>query len=438
MLNAAVLHHDRYWLINAHCPVTLLPAHWPDGGDRTGLVPVNLCLADGQLVAVQPAALTPADTLPRVDLQGRLVLPGFVDSHTHLDKGHIWERSPNPDGTFTGALHATRADAAAHWHHDDVRRRMEFGLRCSEAHGTTAIRTHIDCGNGQAKISLPIAAQLREEWRDRITLQIVSLLTLNDFLTPAGVAVADQIADLGAVLGAVTYPHPNLDQQLDTFFQLAADRQIEQLDFHADETKDPTSMSLRHLAQAALRHSFQGQILCGHCCSLAMQAPEEVDITLNLVREAGIELVSLPMCNLFLQDRRTDGTTPRWRGVTLAHEARRAGISLSFASDNCRDPFYGFGDHDMLEVWTQSVRIAHLDYPYGDWIQTVNDQPSRSMGLGHNRLEPGRSADLVIFPARYYSELLARSQHDRLVLRHGKPSDRTLPDYAELDDLVLP
>ena len=36
--------------------------------------------------------------------------PGFVDAHTHLDKGHIWARRRNPDGTHAGAAAAVAAE----------------------------------------------------------------------------------------------------------------------------------------------------------------------------------------------------------------------------------------------------------------------------------------------------------------------------------------
>lgn len=90
----------------------------------------------------------------------------------------------------------------------------------------------------------------------------------------------------------------------------------------------------------------------------------------------------------------------------------------------------------MLEVFRESVRIAHLDYPCGDWVETVTDIPAQTLGLGANRLEPGQGADCIIFSGRSYSELLARSQHDRWVIRGGKRCDRPLPDYRKLDDLV--
>ncbi|MCG8690228.1 MAG: amidohydrolase family protein, partial [Minwuiales bacterium] len=150
----------------------------------------------------------------------------------------------------------------------------------------------------------------------------------------------------------------------------------------------------------------------------------------------GIAIVSLPMCNLYLQDR-TPGRTPRSRGITLVHELKARGIPVAVASDNCRDPFYGFGDHDMLEVFTQAVRIAHLDRPYGDWPRAVTATPATVMGLdGTGRIAVGASADLICFSGRRYSELLSRREPDRIVLRAGRAVDTALPSYEELDHLV--
>jgi cytosine/creatinine deaminase len=118
------------------------------------------------------------------------------------------------------------------------------------------------------------------------------------------------------------------------------------------------------------------------------------------------------------------------------HELQSEGVPVAFASDNCRDPFFGFGDHDVLEVFEQAVRIAHLDAPYGDWIASVTTTPARIMNLSQGKIIPGNSADLIIFPARYFSELLARSQHNRIVIRKGKQINTQLPDYCELDDLI--
>ena len=403
----------------------------------------GVCLVDVEIAAGTIAQIIPAGTkpvsssgdIPVVDLQGGLVWPCFVDMHTHLDKGHIWERSPNPDGTFASAIEAVRPDAQKNWNADDVYRRMEFGLKCSYAHGTKAIRTHIDSAGEQGTLSLEVFEALQAEWGDRLILQAVSLVSLDYFLTPAGEKLADCIAEIGGILGGVAYINPDLDKQLDQVFTLAKERNLN-LDFHTDENNDPDSVTLQQVAKTAVRHQISGQIICGHCCSLAVQPSDLVTETLALVKAANIGIVSLPMCNLYLQDRQSQAT-PRWRGVTLLHELKAAGIRVAVASDNCRDPFYGFGDHDVLEVFNMAVRIAHLDRPWGDWPCAVTKTPADLMGLPNlGQIAVGLPADLILFKARNFSELLSRAQSDRTVVRQGREIDTTLPDYRELDDLL--
>jgi len=473
----APLNSAHYWLTNAHVPAPLLVGYnAPTTGDfahvdieiQAGVIRQILPCGDRPPTDTHPTA-TPPTNIPTVDLQRGMVWCGFVDMHTHLDKGHIWERAINRGGSFDDALAAVRADSEKNWDAGDVYRRMSFGLKCSYAHGTTAIRTHIDSAGKQAQISFEVLKAAQADWAGRLTLQGVSLVPTDYFLTPDGEALADLVATAGGVLGAVVFMADDIDAQLDRMFELAAERQLN-LDFHTDESGNPNDIALRHVAAAAIRHQFSRQVVCGHCCSLAVQSPDEVLKTITLVQQANLGIVSLPMCNLFLQDRnqQTSGTwalasnlaspvagspvasppittpfsqpsaTPRWRGVTLLHELKHAGVRVAIASDNCRDPFFGFGDHDGLEVFTQGVRIAQLDSPYGDWCRVITTTPADLMGLPQiGRIGVGLSADLVLFKARYFSELLSRPQGDRIVLRQGKPIDSTLPDYAELDDLLL-
>ena len=424
---------DRYCLKNAHIPSCLLEDIEITPETREGLCLLDLEIAEGKITKIVPGGSIDTER-EIINLNKKIVFPCFVDIHTHLDKGHIWQRSPNPDGTFDSALNTVKNDYL-NWQFEDVYRRMEFGIKCSYARGTKAIRTHIDSFGELADISLKAIETLQQEWSDKITLQAVSLVTLDYFQTDRGVALADKIQDIDGILGGVVYMHPELDTQLDNIFSLAAERGLN-LDFHVDENGDRDSICLRKVAQTAIRHQFKGNIVCGHCCSLAVQDPETVNITLEAVKKANIAVVSLPMCNLYLQDREA-GKTPFWRGVTRVHELKQKGIPIAFASDNCRDPFYAFGDHDVLEAFTQAVRIAHLDMPYGDWCASVTKTAADSIGLSKmGRIAPGSPADLIIFKARYFSELLSRSQGDRMVLRLGKSIETTLPDYAELDDLL--
>ncbi len=395
-------------------------------GQGGGLTRIGLTIADGRIVD------GPGDVT--VDMGGAMVFPGFTDMHTHLDKGHIWPRAANPDGSFMGALTTVSADREAHWTAEDVRRRMDFALRCAYGHGTTAIRTHLDSIAPQDSISWPIFREMRAEWAGRIALQASCLVGVDradmdgDF-----VKTADIVAASGGVLGMVTYPVPDIRERLRGFFRLASERGLE-VDFHADETGDPDVATLRLIAETVLETGFDAPVTVGHCCSLAVQDAAECDRTLDLVAKAGLNIVSLPMCNLYLQARQT-GRTPRWRGLTVVHEMKARGINVSFASDNTRDPFYAYGDLDMLEVMREATRIGHLDHADPDWVQAFLANPARACGFAAPSLAPGAPADLVITRARDWSELFSRPQSDRIVLRAGRVIDRTLPDYAELDDL---
>jgi cytosine/creatinine deaminase len=207
------------------------------------------------------------------------------------------------------------------------------------------------------------------------------------------------------------------------------------VDFHVDETMDPTTNTLAEIARAVIETGFSAPVVVGHCCSVSAMDEAAANRTLDLVAKAGLHVVSLPMCNLYLQDRHAN-RTPRRRGITLVHEMRARGINVSFASDNTRDPFYAYGDLDMLEVLREATRIGHLDHSAPDWVQSVLANPARACGMPAPSLAPGAPADLVIFKARSWTELFARPQSDRIVLRKGVQIDRTLPDYAELDDLM--
>jgi cytosine deaminase len=393
---------------------------------------VDIRFDGGRITAIQPSGEAVAGLH---DCAGGLVFPGFVDLHTHLDKGHIWPRTPNPDGSFQGALGAVGADRAAHWSAADIRARFEFGLRCAYAHGTVAIRTHLDSLAPQHRISWPLFAELRAEWADRITLQasaIVGLPLLDDAAFAGD--LARMVARIGGQMGGVVYPMERLDARLRGLLRLAADHGLD-LDIHMDETLDESARALPLLAEAALEMGFPGRILVGHCCSLTVQSAAEIDRTLDLMARARIDVVSLPMCNMYLQDR-APGRTPRRRGVTLLHEMAARGLRVAVASDNCRDPFYAYGDHDLLEVYREAVRIAHLDHPFGTWHRAVGQTPAEIMGIDAGRIAVGAVADLVLFRARSLNELLSRAQSDRVVLRAGVAIDSRPPDYAELDSLV--
>jgi cytosine deaminase len=432
-----------YKIVNARVPVDLLAAQLPAAhSDR--LKVVDITIEAGLIKRIEAHAKSAElSGITAVELDDYLVLPRFADVHTHLDKAQIWPRSPNPNGTFLAARTTVAADREARWTAEDVRARMHFSLRCAFAHGTGAIRTHIDSIGKQTAISWPIFAELRDDWKDRLSLQGVALF-------PVDLAINDEtqfreivatVARYGGVLGGLTFlgepPDEKLDRALDRVIGAAAAHGLD-LDFHVDESDSPNARTLARIAAAALRLKFKGRIVAGHCCSLALASDSARARIIEAVARAGIAVVSLPMCNMYLQDR-FFGRTPRWRGVAPLHELEAAGVPVMVASDNTRDPFYAYGDLDMLEVFREATRILHLDHSDRPWARLLSVTPSHIMRLSHHgQIGVGQRADLVLTRARTFAELNARPQSDRAVLVGGLAVETMPPHYCELDALQLP
>lgn len=418
--------------------------------DVDGVITADVQVQSGRLQSILPSGSSETAGIC-VDMQHSMMFPTFVDIHTHIDKSHTCERSRNDDGSLTGADRSTASDSYQ-WNTEDLKRRMDFAVQSAYAHGTSALRTHlINMTPMQLEMTWPTFDSLRARWAGRVELQAVSLVVLSYFRdAAAGVALADAVAAHGGVLGAAVCcseagGHPEDDwttcdadreQLLDRLFGLAMERGLD-LDFHVDENRNAAAKGLRYVAEKALQLGFTGRIVCGHCCSLAWQSPEDVAVTAELARRAGITVVSLPLVNEWTQDR-CPGRTPRWRGITAMQELAAAGVPVALASDNIRDQFYAYGDLDMLEVFSQGCRIGHLDRPYAAWPLAVTAVPAAAMGVDGGRLAIGGPANFVLFRGRCYSELLSRSQYDRVVVRAGTAIAEAVPDYRLLDAEPLP
>ncbi len=402
--------------------------------------PAALCdlVVDGeQIVTVARSGELPARPgVAEIDLDGAIVLPGLIDAHVHLDKAHTWDRAPNRTATFMGALTTLGADSA-NWTEADLERRAEYSLRCAYAHGTSVVRTHLDTGSlSKAETSHTVMARLRRRWAGRIELQTVPLCGIADFSSENGAKIAELSVRTGAsALGGFAFMSADLPQQLDRELATAREHGLG-LDLHVDETGNPQSEILRFIAEAVLRSEFPYPVVCGHCCSLSVQPPERQRSTIDVVKAAGLKIISLPMCNLYLQDRRPAGAFPRspsWRGLAPLQDLLDAGVPVACASDNVRDAFFAFGDFDVLEVYAQSVRLAHLDERLDDSVRVVTSTAAEIVGLpSYGRVVAGAPARLVVTEARTFNELLSRPTAPRQRLDGEKIHRPARPDYREL------
>ncbi len=381
---------------------------------------VAIAIAAGHIADIGPALPWPA--IRRWDGGGRVVLPGLVEPHVHLDKTYLNSRGhfPNHSGTLLEAIDVWRA-AKKQRSRADVQTAVRRALRAAIAHGVTAMRSHVDTEEPCDLETLAAILEVREEFRHAIDLQIVALgfagtSPVVDRVMAAAMAMgADSVGGAPALV-----PHPAAS--LATIFALA-ERTGKPIDLHIDETEEPAGCTLSVLAEMTIATGMQGLVTAGHCCSLAFMEEAEACRVIERVAAAGISIVTLPSCNLVLMGR---GMHPPPRGMTRVKELLAAGVNVCAGSDNAQDPFNPFGSYDPLQSAQLAAHIAHMtsEDELDACRKMVTGWAGTALGLDGYGLQMGAHADLVVLDTFDPQEAvtappprLATFKNGRLVVR---------------------
>ena len=285
------------------------------------------------------------------DLNGKVVLPGLVDIHTHLDK--TYASIENQSGTLLEAIAMWR-EIKQQRTAADVAQVTRKAVRQASSHGVTALRTHVDMSVPKDLTFLEAILQVRAEYKTQIDVQIVvlgsaSMLEKAPLMREAISMGADFIGGAPALM-------PNPEEDIRAALDMAELLGVP-IDLHIDETEDPNMNTLAYLAEQTITRGLHGQVTAGHCCSLTFMGEETAAKTIDLVAKAQINIVTLPSCNLVLMGREHQ---PPPRGTTRVKQLLAAGVNVCAGSDNVRDPFNPFGGYDPLHIANLNAHLAHM------------------------------------------------------------------------------
>lgn len=353
------------------------------------------------------------------NLNGNIVLPGFVDAHVHLDKA--FSTTFNKSGTLQEAIDTWRAEKP-HLTYEGYTARMMQALQVAVLKGTTHVRTHIDIDSERGFAALEAMLETREKFQHMIDVQVVALgqAGLNDEETQAVQAALEMGAD---IVGGAPALLPEPQKSIDTIFELA-ERYGKRIDLHIDETEDPSMLTLEYLAEKTLEQGMQGLITAGHCCSLAFVEDRVADRVIEKVKEAKLHIVTLPSCNLVLMGR---GIQPVPRGLTRVKELLGANVNVLAASDNVRDPFNPLGNYDLLHMANLTAHACHMTgaSELQMCLNMVTNNAAEALGLENYGLFEGAKADLVVVDAVNVMNMLAGVPERLATFKDGKCIVRT-------------
>jgi cytosine deaminase len=393
-------------------PLLLRGARSPAGAE------VDVRVERGRIAAVEPAGAAGAAG-EVLDLRGHVLLPALAEPHAHLDKAYTADLFEDPAPDLLGAIgawHAHRRTLSV----DDIQARARRAALAALERGVTAIRSHVDVGEGIELRGVQALVALREELRGLVDLQVAPLTYP---LTGAEGEENRELLREALALGADTVggaPHLDADPAANLRWTLELAREHgRDVDLHMDEHLRG-DLDLPVLA-ALVADGFPGAVAASHCCSLGMAAPELQDEVAGALARAGIAVVTLPLTNLYLQGRGWRTATPR--GLTALPALLAAGVEVAGGGDNVQDPFNPLGCGDPLHTAQLLVAAGHL--PVEQAVGLVTAGARTAMALPPLRLEPGHPADLVAIAGASLREVVAGAPEERIVIRAGRVVART-------------
>ena len=389
-------------------------------GRLTGseMQPVDIGVADGRIVDIAPHIAADA---PEQQLNGRLVIPGFVETHIHLDKSCILERCNCERGTLEEAIE-TVAAAKRSFTEADIHARAQRTLEKAIIQGTTRMRTHVEADPRVGLNGFHALRTLKRDYAWALDLQICVFpqegLTNDPGTEELLVEACEQGAD---VIGGCPYTDTDPAAQTTRIFDIARRFDLD-VDFHLDFDLDPSWMHLDEVCRQTDAHRWGGRVAVGHVTKLSTVDRGRLSEIGARLANAGVAVTGLPATDLFLMGREHHHHVPR--GVAPAHRLLAHGVTCSLATNNVLNPFTPFGDCSLIRIANLYANIAQLGRSADmracfDMITTL---PARLMNAARYGVAVGHAADLVVIDSSDPAMAVAELAQPLFGYKHGRRS----------------
>ncbi|MET4294865.1 cytosine deaminase [Bradyrhizobium sp. LB8.2] len=358
---------------------------------RGAASPMDIGVTRGRITAIEP---TLACEAIEVNVGGRLALPGFVDSHIHLDKACLLGRCDHNHGSVSEAIRAVagmKKDLTV----EDVYARGARVLERAIVHGTTRMRTHVEIDPRIGLRGFEAVKSLKRDyaWAIDLSLCVFPQEGLTNDPGSEGLLI-QALRDGGEVIGGCPYTDTDPNAHLARIFDLAEEFDVD-VDLHLDFDLDPSWWHLDEVCRQTERRNYRGRVAIGHATKLSALPPERLKAATAKLAQAGVAVTVLPATDLYLMGRETTHNAPR--GLTLAHKLAREGVLCSVATNNVLNPFTPFGDASLLRMANFYANVAHASVnDFDTCLDLVTELPARLMNLGDYGIKVGNPADLVV------------------------------------------
>ena len=384
--------------------------------DRDDLV--DIAIAGERIVSVDPVARPARET---IELGARLVTPGLVESHIHLDKVLLTDRVTATAGTLEEAIRVT-GQAKRTFTVEDITSRARRVLDLAVRAGTTAMRSHVEVDPLVGLTGIEAMLALRAEYAPALDLQLCAFAQEGIVKAPGTEGLLRRALSMGAdLVGGCPYNDSDGVEHVRIVFGLATAFGVD-ADFHVDFSDEPEHLHVREIAAQTVRAGWQGRVAVGHLTELAAVPGFRQDELIAEIAGAGLGVICLPATDLYLMGRQDEFNVRR--GLTPIKRLLNAGVPVALASNNVRNAFTPVGTADLAHMTFLAALAAHMGTPaeLRALLATITTHPARLLRLADYGLTPGSRADLVVWDCARAEDVAATLPARTLVVKRGRVS----------------
>jgi cytosine deaminase len=362
---------------------------------RSSAATVDIGVKGGRIAAIAPRLTCEA---VEIDLGGNLALPGFVDTHIHLDKACLLGRCAHNHGSVSEAIRAV-AGMKKDFTVEDVYARGARVLERAIVNGTTRMRTHVEIDPRIGLRGFEAVKSLKRDYAWAIDLSLCVFPQEGLTNDPGSDELLVQaLRDGGEAIGGCPYMDTDPNAHLARIFDLAEEFDVD-VDLHLDFDLDPSWWHLDEVCRQTERRNYGGRVAIGHATKLSALPPERMKAATTQLAKAGVAVTVLPATDLYLMGREATHNAPR--GLTLAHKLADDGVLCSVATNNVLNPFTPFGDASLLRMANFYANVAHASVSdFDTCLDLVTELPARLMNLDDYGIKVGNPADLIVLDTR--------------------------------------
>ncbi|HMK79219.1 MAG TPA: amidohydrolase family protein [Xanthobacteraceae bacterium] len=365
--------------------------------------PTDIGIENGRIAVVQRALAAAGET---IDLGGRLVSSGLIETHIHLDKSCILDRVKAEKGDLEEAIQEV-ARAKRGFTPEDVYARGKKTLEKCILNGTTHMRTQLEVDPGIALRGLEGVRALIDEYKWAIDVEIC-IFPQEGLLNNPGTdaLMVEALKNGGSVVGAAPYTDSSPHGQIDRIFEMAREFDID-IDMHLDFAPSADDLDLLYVCEQTEKFRYGGRVAIGHVTKLSVAPPELFDRCARRMADAGVALTVLPSTDLYLMGRHQDHGV--MRGVAPSHKALHQGVNCSLSTNNVLNPFTPFGDCSLVRMANLYANICQVGAKSDvrECFHMISSRSAKLMNLKGYGLTPGCFADLVVLDAASAEEAVA-------------------------------